>query len=306
MNILILGTTGTLGSELISFLQNKRNINISILNRNTVDFTDYNKLNTYITKLHKLSNIDYIINCSALVNTYGIESSLQIKNLSYKTNALIPKYLAHICKDCNIKLIHYSTDYIFSELSKKTINNEFDEFPINLYGYHKLIGELFIQNIMRYNYTIIRVGWLYGYNTKRSFIHKFISNLKSNDVIDVIDDQISTPTSVFFVSNITYKLIITSKSYGVISACPNGYVSKYDYALKILENIKTILNIDLFNKKTINRSKTDQNIISYPLDSRLQIFNCTNIIHENISWQDDLSSYMKKYKDKFIKYIFSD
>ena len=79
------------------------------------------------------------------------------------------------------------------------------------------------------------------------------NKINLNDVIDVIDDQISTPTSVFFVSNITYKLIITSKSYGVISACPNGYVSKYDYALKILENIKTILNIDLFNKKTINR-----------------------------------------------------
>ena len=189
-NILVIGSKGMLGQYVYSFfsqLSTKNNSDINIVHAldatdkdNYVDISDYQDL---FNKFNFSVHYDYVINCAAITNTTAIEGEL--KDLSYKVNALGCLNLAKVCKIFKSKLIHFSTDYVFSENSldyiRKEIgsNNEmpaFDfacsnqafhpednVFPINTYGEHKLLGELFIkQELPEKQYLIIRVSWLYG------------------------------------------------------------------------------------------------------------------------------------------------
>ena len=305
MNILLFGGTGTLGSELVNYIKIHTNdINLIIINHDELDLTSYGHVKSKITDINSKIKLDFIINCTAITDTVSIEKYDRIKNVSYMVNSLVPKYISYICNELNIKFIHFSTDYVFSEYSKKTCTG-YDEFPVNIYGYHKLIGELFIKNNMDiHNYMIIRIGWIYGVYNERSFIHKFIKNvctrLNNNEDIYVIDDQISTPTSTLFISEQLIEIINDNK-YGTLSILPSGVVTKYDYAMKILYIIQNIFNIEKFNNVKVFRSKTDHTNIQYPLNSSLHKFG--GIVYNNISWEQDLLRYMIMYKNKFIQFI---
>ena len=305
MNILLFGGTGTLGSELVNYIKIHTNdINLIIINHDELDLTSYGHVKSKITDINSKIKLDFIINCTAITDTVSIEKYDRIKNVSYMVNSLVPKYISYVCNELNIKFIHFSTDYVFSEYSKKTCTG-YDEFPVNIYGYHKLIGELFIKNNMdMHNYMIIRIGWIYGVYNERSFIHKFIKNvctrLNNNEDIYVIDDQISTPTSTLFISEQLIELINDNK-YGTLSILPSGVVTKYEYAIKTLYIIQNIFNIEKFNNVKVFRSKTDHTNIQYPLNSSLHKFG--DIVYNNISWEQDLLRYMIMHKNEFIQFI---
>ena len=196
--IIIFGSSGTLGSELKQILElyGFETLTPSHLE---VDVTNYDLLSNFFKEQHG-KNIIAVVNCSALVNTVGIETSFEIRNKSFLINVVGVRNIAEICNEYKINFIHISTDYVFSEFSERGI-----EFPVNIYGYHKLISELFIKSLSGLRYTVMRVGWIYGYKTKRTFIHKFITNVINNikmgkNEVECVSDQISTPTSVKFVS----------------------------------------------------------------------------------------------------------
>ena len=103
-------------------------------------------------------------------------------------------------------MIHISTDYVFSEKSGDVPD---DEFPVNEYGLHKLLGEKMIESIFGAcspNVMILRTSWLYG-NSLISFPMKFLKNCintsQSSDSsdsivknVEVVDDCFGRPTSV--------------------------------------------------------------------------------------------------------------
>ena len=304
-NVLLFGGTGTLGSEFVNYIKTHTNdINLIIINHDELDLTSYGHVKSKITDINSKIKLDFIINCTAITDTVSIEKYDRIKNVSYMVNSLVPKYISYVCNELNIKFIHFSTDYVFSEYSRKTCTG-YDEFPVNIYGYHKLIGEMFIKNNMdMHNYMIIRIGWIYGVYNERSFIHKFIKNvctrLNNNEDIYVIDDQISTPTSTLFISEQLIELIHDNQ-YGTLSILPSGVATKYDYAMKILQIIQNIFNIEKFNNVKVFRSKTDHTNIQYPLNSSLHKF--CDIMYNNISWEQDLLRYMIMYKNEFIQFI---
>jgi dTDP-4-dehydrorhamnose reductase len=158
-----------------------------------------------------------------MTDTVSAETTENGKNLSYKLNAQFLNHLATVCKIFKTKLIHISTDYVFSELCNPCINIDTHSylygfspvdipFPKNNYGLHKLLGEQFIQNIMHKNtYAILRTSWLYGKHNEKSFVHKFLKNAlkccKENILIDVTNNEYSIPTSTTFLSYYIYGVI---------------------------------------------------------------------------------------------------
>ena len=86
----------------------------------------------------------WVINCAAATDTTKIESNQIGRDSSYLANVLGPKSIAEACVLHGTKFIHISTDYVFSENSTTKIAtgiNKIDEFPVNMYGLHKLLGE---------------------------------------------------------------------------------------------------------------------------------------------------------------------
>ena len=191
LNIVVLGTDGMLGYDVYEKLT-KMSCNKNSIINNVIGF-DRQKLEDFkilentdalYTFFYQNKHFDYIINCVAMTDTYSAENTEEGKELSYRLNSLFPKHLALICKLRKIKLIHISTDYVFSEKSPEySAYNHFgffihdQPFPVNNYGMHKLLGEQFIKDTLnKNNYAILRTSWLYGQHNQKSFVHKFLKN----------------------------------------------------------------------------------------------------------------------------------
>ena len=252
MNIVIFGASGMLGNDLLDFLRSLNKTEFTIHgktfpghdigelaspSRQEVDLTDRTKVYHYLTTMRS-RGFNTVINCAAETDVGGIQSCVADEQNSYAVNALAPRYIAEACNSLKMRLIHISTDYVYSDMSLSTAMYH-DEFPKNIYGYHKLIGELFIQNAMKSNYSIIRVGCLYGMNRGKSFIHKFLKNvsnsIKHKDFSPlVMEYQCSTPTSTMFVCG-TILNVLENEMYGIMTASPRGHANRFEFAEKIVE-----------------------------------------------------------------------
>lgn len=266
-NVLVIGSEGMLGSAMMKFLREysvKKDSSIKTV-RGIADAL------SFVTGVSSEAILDFryvcpdvIINCAAYTDTAGCQKNSQAE-ISYALNCLLPKKLAQICcSNKHIKLIHVSTDYVYSEYSKITKYNQ--EFPVNAYGMQKLLGEKMIieefnkKQSTKNNYLIVRTSWLFSTEktNKHTFITKFanacinkicehnaeIENyLVSDDVsqdkpiydIDVTDNQ-GFPTSVEFLSRFIVKAV-EIKAYGVIHGYEANLISRATYAEYILDSL---------------------------------------------------------------------
>lgn len=264
-NILVLGSSGMLGHEVINVLKCMSLINgygncigkVSTVLHDDLDITQRHALENYINTYN--CKFDYVVNCAAYTNTRLAETSENEK--SYAVNALGCKYIAEDCAKYKIKLIHVSTDYIFNG---RKPNPEIDIFsgftpddvpnPANAYGYHKLMGEMFIQTTMKPGtYTILRTSWLYGDHGKKSFVHKITKKLfdetqafnREDDActcinVSVDNTEHSVPTSTDQLAYMIFNAIKYNIT-GIHHACgtSNHFVTRAQWASEILKNIKS-------------------------------------------------------------------
>ena len=266
LDILVLGTDGMLGYDVYQSLMEWARCghyfnNITGLDRKQLDklhITDYNQNRLY-EYLEQSRHFDYIINCVAMTDTYAAENTVEGRDLSYKLNTLFPKQLAVQCKIIKSKLIHISTDYVFSEKSpsySKDFTKQFGFFtydtpyPVNTYGHHKLLGEQFIQQTLKEkDYAILRTSLLYGQHNQKSFVHKFLNNafkcMDKVEDIEVTENEYSIPTSTHTVVEYIIDTMI-NKHHGIIHAVcatnDNQPVSIYDFAKHIGKYYNQIIN----------------------------------------------------------------
>ena len=309
MKIIVVGHNGMLGSYLEGILLRcKKYDGLAFPSRMELDITNRKSVSEYLLKM-KLLNFNVVINCAALTDVSGIQNNQELTETSYATNALGPKYLAEACQKMGYRLIHISTDYVYSQHSPET-KLYHDPFPINIYGTHKLIGELFIQNEMvNGNYTILRVGNLYGVECEKSFIHKFLKNVcdcvKIGKNPSVVPFQISVPTPTSFVVNQINKLLINPLC-GTLTTSPTGSANRYEFASEVLNFINN--NFCDFDKRIIN-VKLEKNIsensnLKYvPYTSQMGDINQTTHIYGDYSWQDELNNFLMREKSHFVDYI---
>lgn len=135
--LVIFGANGMLGNYIYKYIQQQKNIQIIPLTRNDYD--------AYNDKLDKLENIfkKYNINSDTLVfNAVGAIPHRGINNSSYyyKVNSVFPILLSYFCDLYNCKLIHPTTDCVFSGKDGNYTENNIHDVTDD-YGLSKSIGE---------------------------------------------------------------------------------------------------------------------------------------------------------------------
>ena len=101
-------------------------------------------------------------------------------------------FFSNWCEINQCKLIHISTDYVYSSKKKiPLVETEFKK-PVNKYGLSKLLGENSCL-IYPHNCIIIRTSWLYS-AYGNNFVKKIIKKSMSAEKIKVVSDQIGSPT----------------------------------------------------------------------------------------------------------------
>src|SRR5262245_51264934 len=150
MKILILGGDGMLGHELVRTLAPTHDVHVtlrqpltayphlpSISDRNAtggVDARDWTHLSEVIVR----EQPHVLVNCIGIVKQRK-DAKSPIPSL--EINSLLPHRLNELCGRVGARLVHFSTDCVFS--GRKGHYTEADEpDPVDLYGRTKLLGEV--------------------------------------------------------------------------------------------------------------------------------------------------------------------
>jgi len=221
VRILILGHAGMLGSDL--FLRLCASHDVTGKDTDDFDITSAVACHDIISEVRP----EIVINAAAYTDVDGCESN---KQKCFSVNADGVKNVALACE--GIKVVHFSTDYVFD--GRKGIPYEEDDpcHPVNTYGRSKLEGELFLK-VFSNNFLLIRTAWLYGING-RNFVKTIAEAARTSKTIDVVDDQIGSPTYTWDLAA-AVQLLIEGHHRGVFHVTNSGYCSWYEFAVKILE-----------------------------------------------------------------------
>lgn len=223
--ILITGSNGQLGSELKLILNESEAI---FGERNTCDITNNEQLETVIVD----NKIKTIINCAAYTN---VELAEKEKIKAFQVNEVGVTNLALLAKKYSIKLIHISTDYVFNGKSNLPLSETDSTSPVTQYGKSKLAGENAILEISP-TALIIRTSWLYS-NYGNNFVKTIIKNASTKDSLNIVFDQIGTPTYALDLAKVLIDIIPKIKlgSCEIIHYSNEGAISWYDFAKAICE-----------------------------------------------------------------------
>jgi dTDP-4-dehydrorhamnose reductase len=276
-NIIIFGKNGQVGSNLVQILAAEGNFIVKAFSSSEVDFSDLKKLREFLENLQ--TKPDFIINAAAYTNVDKAEDETKLADLiNHQSVAIIANY----CAKNQIKLIHYSTDYVFDGSGDEPFaeDNSKNLHPLNHYGKTKLDGEKAII-ASGCDYLIIRISWVWDSNpNSKNFVNTIARLAKEQEEISVVDDQIGSPTSAHFVAENTIKIIkkLSDSADEISKHFPNRiyhlnngkYISWYDFAVEIIDNLKRkgeVLRVKKINPIKTSKYKTKA---TRPLNSRLK------------------------------------
>ena len=173
--------------------------------------------------------------------------------MAFKINAEAPGLLARSCRVNNAALIHISTDYVFGkERSTKPRTEDVKPSPSGVYGESKLEGERLIaenfegegissKQADKARYAIVRTAWLYS-EFGKNFVKTMLGLFASKDKLNVVFDQVGTPTYAGDLAAVVYRIAIEMASgdfrkvdNGVYNFTDEGVCSWYDFACAIAE-----------------------------------------------------------------------
>ncbi|MBE6088956.1 MAG: dTDP-4-dehydrorhamnose reductase [Clostridium beijerinckii] len=236
MKILITGSKGQLGNELLDIIKSGKAeigevseaIKKSEVIALDVDELDITNLEQVKSKINDLKP-DVIINCAAATNVDGCESN---EDFAFKVNSIGPRNLAIASKVVGAKLVQVSTDYVFSGVGNKPLTEYDLTAPYSVYGKTKLLGENYVRELSS-KYFIVRTAWLYGY-VGHNFVYTMRRLGKEKECITVVNDQRGNPTHANDLAYHILKLIQTEE-YGVYHCTGKGECTWYDFAKMIIE-----------------------------------------------------------------------
>lgn len=226
MKILVTGVKGQLGFDVVNEAE-KRGIEAVGVDIDEMDVTNKEQVEQVI----KAGNYDAVVHCAAWTAVdKGEEPELFEKVRA--VNALGTKYINDVCKELDIPIMYFSTDYVFNG-EGETPWNEYDEFePLNVYGITKGEGEKYV--IENPKHFIIRIAWVFGKNGN-NFIKTMLRLGKERGAVSVVDDQIGLPTYTYDLARLVVDMIETEE-YGTYHATNSGdFISWYDFAKEIFK-----------------------------------------------------------------------
>lgn len=227
MRVLVTGSNGQLGSEIKLLSTQFSLMEFVFVNSKELDITK----NADVERLFEEQQFDYCINCAAYTAVDKAEEDARNAAL---VNAIGPANLAKACSKNGTTLIHVSTDFVFDGSNNTPYNETEPTQPLGVYGQTKRDGEIAVEKELQAHF-IIRTAWLYS-QFGNNFVKTMLRLAKDRDELNVIVDQVGTPTNAADLANAILHIVSTqSEAYGVYHFSNDGVASWYDFAIAIFE-----------------------------------------------------------------------
>ena len=223
--ILITGSSGQLGSELKSIWKSDSEFELFFLDRQNLDLSEITLIQSKLESLKP----DIIVHSGAYTAVDLAETEIELAD---KVNHLATLEIAKYSKANAVKLIYISTDYVFQGNIDQALDEDYPTDPINVYGATKRKGELAVLEHCD-DAIIIRTAWVYS-TFGKNFVKTMLFLMNSRDEINVVSDQIGSPTYAHDLA-VLIKDIITEGKWvaGVYHYSNEGRISWYDFAVAI-------------------------------------------------------------------------
>lgn len=219
MKVLVTGVKGQLGFDVCKELD-RRNIENKGIAREDCDITDENAVLSCI----KNYKPDVVIHCAAYT---AVDKAEDEKEICYNVNVKGTEFIARACKEIDAVMVYISTDYVFEGTGEAAFEVDDKTAPDNTYGLTKYQGEEAVRKILD-KYFIIRISWVFGINGN-NFINTMIKLGESRNELNVVADQIGSPTFTYDTAPLICDMIETDK-YGTYHATNEGYCSWAEFA----------------------------------------------------------------------------
>jgi len=212
--------------------------------------------------------------------------------LCRKINAEGSKNVALAAKENNTTMLYISTDFVFDGKKNAPYTEEDEANPESAYAQTKFEGENFVRDICP-QYYILRTAWLFGELPENhpgtNFVEAMLKLAKEKDSINVVSDQIGSPTYTGDLVSVMKMIIEREIPCGVYHVSGTGASSWYDFAKEIFEQTNT--KIDL---KPISSEEYPQKAKrpSYSYLDKSKIEKALGI--KVRSWQEMLSDYLSR------------
>jgi len=239
--LLLFGAKGTLGQAVAALFERDDTYTVIQIDKDDCDITDEHAVNALFEK----EQPDMVINAAAVNAVDTIETDAAVYDLATEVNGIAPGRLALYAKEHGSVFVHYSTDYVFDGVQADGYAEDAAPHPLSRYAETKLLGETEVMKAEADAY-IIRISRLFGKagvgeGSKRSFVDTMIHLAAEKDHLDVVTDQISSPSYAPDVALFTKKVLEESYPFGIYHGANSGGCSWYGWAKEIFD----IKNIDI-------------------------------------------------------------
>jgi dTDP-4-dehydrorhamnose reductase len=231
MKVVVIGANGQLGTDLIEVLSNEHDV--IGLNHSDIEITNLDSVKGVMSSTRP----DIVLNTAAY---HIVPEAEKFPDKAFHINGTGVLHLARVCHDLGLRLLHYSTDYVFDGKKQKPYNEADYPNPLNVYATTKLAGEYFAHNYCDKSY-VVRVSGIYGKVPSRAkggnFITAMIKLAKEKPEVRVVDDEVLTPTPTSHIARNTAALIKTD-AFGLYHMSCEGECSWYEFAKVIWETLQ--------------------------------------------------------------------
>ncbi|HMA32961.1 MAG TPA: dTDP-4-dehydrorhamnose reductase [Chloroflexia bacterium] len=225
MRIAITGTRGTLGATLERQARAAGHT-LAALNRPAQDVVDLPALERAIGDFGP----DVVLHPAAYTDVDGCERD---PARAYQINGLGTRNLALACARAGCALLYISSNVVFDGTASTPYVEWHPRSPLGVYGRSKAAGEQYVEHLLPQFY-IVRVSWLYG-QTGNHFIHKITQAADARGALQMVDDEIATPTYAEDLAAAILQLVSRPQpTYGWYHLVNEGECSRYAYTARIM------------------------------------------------------------------------
>lgn len=233
MKILVTGSYGQLGNSLRREFEKDPDIEAVYTDYDTLDITNREAVSRFIGD----NRFDIVINCAAYTAVDNAETD-DLKASALNTGAV--GNLGEAAARYGTKVIHISTDYVFSGEGFRPYEENDEPYPQGIYGRTKLEGEGLLTSFCQ-DAMIIRTAWLYS-EFGKNFVKTMLRLAKDHKELNVVCDQIGTPTYAGDLAAAIHAIVRHPEwKPGIYHFTDEGVASWYDFAKTIFD----ISNVDI-------------------------------------------------------------
>ena len=282
MKILVTGVKGQLGYDVVQEGE-KRGLEMFGTDVDSMDITDAGQ----VRKVMEAYKPDGVIHCADYT---AVDAAEEHQEICRKINVNGTRNIAEVCRDMDIPLMYFSTDYVFDGQGENFWKEDDERQPLNVYGQMKYEGELAVQELVQ-KYFILRISWVFGVNGS-NFIKTMLRLGKERGAVGVVSDQMGSPTYTYDLAKLVLDMFQTDK-YGVYHVTNDGICSWYEFACEIFKQAGMDVKVTPLTTAEYPAKA------ARPLNSRMSKDKLVNAGFQMLpSWQDALRRYLERLEDR--------